>query len=363
MKKFPIGVLLSLLLLSSCSPPITPSSIPVAVNTNTPWLTFTPSPIPSMTPTAVQFLQVAKSPLFTFDAMTKVALPDGTTGIWVVGDHGFTAFKPSLGSTKRIDSSESANLYDVDFISQDNGWAVGADGLIIHWNGNNWEVSKPGAGSGGPYFYDLYSVAFSEANNGWAAGGIKSEGGCQFLIYHWDGSTWAEISLPEAWKLLGCVHDMAVLSSTDVWITGTNNNLQGTEKGVIIHWDGSNWTMISVLSSYNIYSLSALSSDNIWAITADGIILNWDGVKWNEKTQLDSANIIYARTSDDVFAVGDKIWHWNGNIWLEISLNANLPADTSIKSVIEASVDEGGNPIMYLLDSSGVLYWFTYDKF
>jgi hypothetical protein len=36
-----------------------------------------------------------------------------------------------------------ANLYDVDFVSPDDGWVVGEDSLILHWNGEDWKVSKP----------------------------------------------------------------------------------------------------------------------------------------------------------------------------------------------------------------------------
>ena len=363
MKKFIATILLSFILLSSCSPIVAPSTVPILENTATPWLTFTPSPVPTLTSTPIPFINVAKRPLFTFNAMTKVPSPDSTTGIWVVGDNGFIAYQSSLGSTQLIDSPEPRNLYNVDFVSPNDGWIVGAGGLIMHWNGKDWEVSKSAeGGSSDPYSYDLYTLDFIESNDGWAAGGISSEGGCQFLIYHWDGSTWAEISLPEDWNLLGCVHDMAVLSPTDVWITGTNHNVPGTERGVTIHWDGSNWTMISLLSSYNIYSLSALSPDNIWAITNNGTALNWNGVEWKETAQLDSANLIFAQDPDDIFAVGTKIWYWNGSAWADISSSSNLPLDAKIKSFMAPYKAESGYFNLWMLDASGIIYTFEHPR-
>ena len=363
MKKCLAAFLVSFILLSGCNPVTTPSSVPILENIAKPLPTFTPSPVPTITPTAIPFLHVAKSPLSTLNAMTRVSLTDGTTGIWVVGDNGLIAYEPSLGSIQRMDSPEPVNLYDVDFVSFDDGWIVGEDSLILHWNGKDWVESKPAVGgSRWPYSYDLYSVAFNEANDGWAAGCTGSEGGEYFLVYHWDGTGWSEIALSDEGNLWACVHDIVALSSTDVWMVGTGWN-EGKEYGLTVHWDGNHWEIFSELVSYNIYSISALSSDSIWAITDDGIILNWNGREWSENSHLDSANIIYARASDDVLAVGDKIWNWNGNDWQDISLNTNLPVDRDIKSIVEGSVDEGGHPIIYLLDSSGILYWFTYEKF
>jgi hypothetical protein len=78
-----------------------------------------------------------------------------------------------------------ANLYDVDFVSPDDGWVVGEDSLILHWNGEDWKVSKPVIiDPGGRDSYDLYSVAFIDTNDGWAAGCTGTEGGKYFLVYH-----------------------------------------------------------------------------------------------------------------------------------------------------------------------------------
>jgi len=135
----------------------------------------------------------------------------------------------------------------------------------------------------------------------------------------------------------------------------------GQEYGLTLHWNGKQWNVITELNAYNLYSISALSSDNIWGITRNGIVLNWNGFAWSEKTRLDSANIIHARASDDIFAVGNKIWHWNGADWKDISLNTNLPVDIEIMGIVDGAVNEGGHPQIYILDSSGILYWFIYE--
>lgn len=353
-------VLLCLILLNSCSSSPTQSSIPI--NTASPFPTFTPKPIPIITSTPVPFLHVVKSTLITLNAMTGVSSSDGTLGVWFVGNDGFIAHRSPLGYTLRIDSPEQEHLNDIDFVSPDDGWIVGAGGLIMHWNGTQWKISKPSiSSSGAHYFYNLSRVVFTQANDGWAAGDVNSEGGCQFLIDHWDGTTWTEISLPQDWYQLGCVHDMVALSSTDVWIVGTNWN-QETERGVTIHWDGHEWKMFSELNSYNIYSISALSPDNIWAITQNGVVLNWNGVAWKESTRLDSANVIFAQDPDNIFAVGTKIWYWNGGNWADISLSSNFPSDADIKSILAPYKAESGYLDIWMLDSSGIVYTFAHPR-
>jgi photosystem II stability/assembly factor-like uncharacterized protein len=299
--------------------------------------------------------------------MTAVHSLEYLTDVWVVGDHGFIAHQPSLGSTQRMDSPEPVNLYDVTFVAPNDGWIVGEDELILHWNGKDWEVSKPAVIDRWPYSYDLYSVAFNEANDGWAAGCIGSEGGEYFLVYHWDGTGWSEVSLSDERNLWACVHDIVAVSSTDVWMVGTGRK-EGKEYGFTVHWDGINWKRFSDLVTYSIASISALSSDNIWAITRSGMVLNWNGVEWSEKAKLDYANsfsgpIIFAREPDDIFAAGNKVWHWNGTTWTDLSSHGNLPIDTEIKGIVEGSIDEGGHPFIYIVDSFGKMYSFTYEKF
>lgn len=362
MKALIAVILLGLTLLSSCIPAGTPSSVPIPVSTVTPWLTFTPSPIPTITPTALPFLHVSKQKIIALNAMTDVFSADGTiSGVWFVGDDGFIAHESPLGYVRRMEAPETVNLYDVAFVSEDNGWIVGENSLILHWNGSDWQVSNPAAGSRWPYSYDLYSVEFTKSDDGWAAGCTGSEGGAYFLVYHWDGIAWSEVSLSEERNLWACVHDIVALSPTDVWMAGTGWD-GGKEHGLAVHWDGEHWNVVSELSAYTIYSMSAISPSNIWAVTGKGVVLNWDGVEWKERTQLDKANMIFAQSPEDVFAVGTKIWYWNGDRWTDISLSGNFPEDAEIKDLLAPYKAESGLPNIWMLDASGIIYAFAHPR-
>ena len=73
--------------------------------------------------------------------------------------------------------------------------------------------------------------------------------------------------------------------------------------------------------------------------------------------------VIFARESDDVFVAGNKIFHWDGVNWTEMSSNSNLPADMNIVDLVAGPISEGGNPFLYMLDSSGILYTFAKENF
>jgi len=354
---------LCILILIGCKPVTTSLPNPLPVRSITASPTVFAETIPTVTPTPIPFLEAAKQTFINLNAITSIFLSEYQADIWVVGDNGFIAHRSSMGHITRMDSPVPVNLTDVTFLAPDNGWIVGKSELILHWDGLEWIVSKPAViDSGGPYQYDFYSVAFSKADDGWAAGCVGSEGGGFFLVYHWDGVSWSKVSFPEDLYLRACVHDVLAISPTDVWFVGTEWD-SGKEYGRTVHWNGEQWIVISELNAYNLYSISGLSSDNIWAITLDGIVLNWNGVEWGEKIQLESANIIHARASDDIFAVGNKTWHWNGAVWKDISLRTNLPANIKIMGIVDGPIDDGGRTEISILDSSGILYWFTYKKF
>lgn len=171
--------------------------------------------------------------------------------------------------------------------------------------------------------------------------------------------------MTEERNLWACVHDIVAISPTDVWMVGTGWN-EGKEYGLTLHWDGMDWKIFTDLASYNIYSISALSEDNIWAITGNGTVLNWNGVESKEGATLDvadlySAPVIFAQASDDVYVAGNKVWRWDGKIWADISLFSNIPSDSDITGIV--AFPSPAFPLqIWMLDSSGIIYTFKYGK-
>ena len=75
-----------------------------------------------------------------------------------------------------IDPCHNFSLNSVSMTSKQNGWAVGQNGSILHWDGNHWSITQS------PTTLNLNAVQFLSANDGWAAGDDGT-------ILHWDSSS------------------------------------------------------------------------------------------------------------------------------------------------------------------------------
>ncbi len=76
---------------------------------------------------------------------------------------------------------------------------------------------------------------------------------------------------------------MAAVSATDAWAVGSGGNTQ-----LIEHWNGSTWSIVpGAVSSGHLYSITALSAGNIWAVGGIGnraptpLIEHFDGTAWH----------------------------------------------------------------------------------
>ena len=141
----------------------------------------------------------------------SVDFVDQNTG-WAVGDGG-TILKTTNGGTNWIlqTSGTTFNLWSVDFVDQNIGWSVGGDGTILNTTdgGTTWILQTSNASS------TLYSVKFVDQNTGWAVG----KGGT--IIKTTNGGVPVELTTFEAKLLSGKVH----LS----WTTATETNNYGFE--------------------------------------------------------------------------------------------------------------------------------------
>jgi photosystem II stability/assembly factor-like uncharacterized protein len=89
-----------------------------------------------------------------------------------------------------VNSPTTEHLGLSDFVSPTDGWIVGTNGTILHWDGVNWQtVSNPAS-------VRLNSVAMVSANDGWITGELG-------VILHWDGVAWTTFASPTAYTVDG----------------------------------------------------------------------------------------------------------------------------------------------------------------
>jgi|GEM_PF-2603051 len=305
-----------------------------------------------------------------------------------------TAWTPS-------DTQEAGSLSAIAALTPNDIWAVGqtrdelAKALVVHWDGETWSTvatfnaapspsdpaySRPPRGLPQQGGTRLYDVAVLSANNVWVVGVYHvwvdvptGSGMCcwmpQPLIAHWNGKSWkimrdfniAKGEKQEARHITEALfasrgsvslNAIAAIAPDDIWAVGYRRG----GGALALHWDGRAWTNVPAPGS-KLTSISALSSDNIWAAGGDRVI-HWDGKAWREAyTGPDSEfHSITALPTGEVWAVGDRyiiggsgdlssayVVHWDGKDWTYSSLFSShslgwISADTSVRSPTDARV-------------------------
>ncbi len=130
------------------------------------------------------------------------------------------------------------DLLDTHFISENEGWAVGKNGLIMYTNngGISWDIQHKDSDK------MFWSIFFIDENEGWAVGWSD--------IYHTTdkGENWEKQNRP---FVIGDMLDVYFINPDTGWIVGTYNIILKTVDG------GEHWTRI--MNHYN-SSLSAFMS-------------------------------------------------------------------------------------------------------
>src|SRR5262249_41152282 len=153
---------------------------------------------------------------------------------------------------------------------------------------------------------------------------------------------------PSAPSTYNYLYSVSANSATDIWAVGLAQGYlsgTGTEHGVIEHWNGSSWSLVTTPhpGGDQLYSVKALSGDDVWAVghysnatNEQTLIEHWNGTTWSQVTSPNPGGASYnndllgvdAASANDAWAVGSYyngvvtralILHWNGSTWLPIS--------------------------------------------
>ncbi|HEX5546974.1 MAG TPA: hypothetical protein VFX24_06145, partial [Ktedonobacterales bacterium] len=85
-------------------------------------------------------------------------------------------------------------------------------------------------------------------------------------VYHYDGSSWREVSLPVQTQF----NAIALVSPTDIWLAGAGASSDlPNGSATILRYDGTTWTRQktpALLDNFTIYALSMVSATEGWAV-------------------------------------------------------------------------------------------------
>jgi hypothetical protein len=210
--------------------------------------------------------------------------------------------------------------------SETDVFAVGENGMIIHYDGVEWTKMKSPTGE------HLYGVWGSSGTDVFAVG----ENG---TILHYDGLTWSadvESGTNEALRA--------------IWGTGSNDIYSVGDSGTILHYDGGFWSGMESNSTAWLLGMWGTSDTNVYAVGGfydgvggwfhpdswnGGVILHYDGTVWTEiKTDIDSRLFsIWGSSASNIYTVGAgaTILHYGESTEGETCFFENLYEDNADK--------------------------------
>lgn len=276
---------------------------------------------------------------------------------------------------------DDRGLLAVTAVSATDAWAVGyhtvydflnpaQHTLIKHWDGTVWTV-VPSPRSGIRRDRYLDGVSSVSARDVWAVGTkVNSQLGqvlhSKTLTEHWDGTSWVEVASPNPpSRSVDHSQDISLsavdaVSGSDVWAVGTFDQAN-TQKTLVLHWDGSSWTILPSPSPRGgdyLAAVSAVSANDVWAVGGDysstahesrTLTEHWDGTSWtaipmpNPGPRASALEDVSAVSATDVWAVGYSdtdtgsetlVEHWDGTSWTRVpSLGGPASALEAVSAV------------------------------
>ncbi len=165
-------------------------------------------------------------------------------------------------------------------------YAVGADGVILRQQGTTWTPMKS------PTAQELRAVYGNDDDDLYAAG----EKG---TLIHWDGSLWEDV-------VTGLELDLTEISLNGIWGAEGHFYVVG-DKGTILHYFEGKWKADESLSSYNLGSIWGVSPTDIYVGAAGGTVLRKIGGAWSTQQVTQGSitiNGLQALSSKAIFGGG-----------------------------------------------------------
>jgi hypothetical protein len=213
--------------------------------------------------------------------------------------------KWSLFPGPKFGKKDRADVFAMTASSANDVWAIGSlvnlgtrrvSPLFEHWNGMAWTATT---GESNSAF--LFGASADATNDAWAVGFDGSDN-IETAAMHWDGTNWKSVATPNVGEGTNKLNAVLALAPNDVWAVGFSTPVappkQAATLTLIEHFDGTRWVVVpspnvgpkSAYQSNRLLGLTANSANDIWAFgsyfPADGsghqmtLLLHWDGTNW-----------------------------------------------------------------------------------
>jgi hypothetical protein len=185
----------------------------------------------------------------------------------------------TVAATPHVPGSVLTGVAD---ISPTDAYAIGGGAEALHWNGTAWSAfAVPAPGGATPAL--LSAVAAGSASNVWIAGQYfdTRKNASEPFIAHFNGKTWSPGKVPvNGAEFFG----LTVVSRSGAWAVNG--------KAITENWTGHSWRVVPNPASGLLLSVTATGPGNVTAVGHNttvngptaGIILSWNGSAWTKVT-------------------------------------------------------------------------------
>jgi hypothetical protein len=188
-----------------------------------------------------------------------------------------------------------------------------------------------------PAGHDVRAMWGSADDDVWAVGPAG-------LLLHFDGAAWDLVDLGTSEALV------------DVHGTGRSDVTVLAEGGDLHRFDGTRWTRLQDLSAVTDRLRDfAEATGSRWATCGSADLLRWDGSRWlrDATSPTGSFQAVWGSAADDVWALGSGAWHRDASGWHAVTVPA-FTGDTlySVAGAARDDVFATGNAALYHLDGA-----------
>ncbi|MGH3160143.1 MAG: hypothetical protein ACRDNF_26725 [Streptosporangiaceae bacterium] len=217
----------------------------------------------------------------------------GTAGTWRVDK-----YLPADTAEPPQEYSTGDTFLDVEAVGPDDAWAVGSSGynlgawgrpVLRHWHDGQWLSPKiPGWFNGskvGGWVNALQAVGGSSPSDVWALGPYYLVDETVLRAVHWNGITWTRSTVPFQGSFAPQITSVVSFAGSGAWAFGCYCG--ASQSPYIAHFTDGHWRDVTPagLPFGGIWTASAISSSNIWAVQGDANegsfgALHWNGTTW-----------------------------------------------------------------------------------
>ncbi len=203
--------------------------------------------------------------------------------VWAVGDNGVLVHSTDGGFNWNFqDLGIRKNFNNIQFVDSEKGWIVGHDGLILHTNngGEQWVIQNTDTDR------DLFAVNFLDENIGWAAGRSST-----ILRTNNGGLNWVEVDHPYSG---GRLDNIQFINEEFGMTVGTKST---QEQVYMLTTDGGEtWEESSIGSPSRFNDLHIFDENNIIISSGNGQIRTTSdgGENWISRTITSTSSNLYS---------------------------------------------------------------------